>query len=183
MALQEPGISELESRVVELLKETELASFATVSEDNKPHASCMHIVSDGTTVYFHTYIYTRKYEHLLQNPAISFELHRLISGFEDRMNLRAIQMSGKATKVVDQEELDRVLALSYEKHDWLREFDMYAVFKRETKEMRQVFFRVDPFDALYSDNTVRFGWRKSLTFDGNGKVAEVEGYRGDVRGT
>lgn len=183
MAFQEPDIAELKTRIVDLLKETELASFATVSADKQPHASCMHIVSDGTKVYFHTYTYTRKYEHLLENSAISFELHRLLSGFDERMNLRAIQVSGKASKVVDQEEIDQVLELSYQKHAWLKEFDMYAVFKRETKEMRQVFFRVDPTEALYADNTVRFGWRKILAFDENGSITGIEAYRGDERGT
>ncbi len=181
MTFEAPDINEIESRIVGLYEESELATFATVSPDNKPHASCMHFVSDGTKIYTHTFQFTRKYEYLLQNPAISMELRKKISGFENRMELQAIQMNGIASFVEDQAEVDRVLELSYAKHEWLQEFDLFAPFKQKNKELRQLFIRIDPVEALYADNTVRFGWRTMVDFDEQGHVVSMAPYRGDIR--
>lgn len=186
MSVEVPDLKDVESRIAELMAETELGTMATVTPEGKPHASCLHMISLGTTMYFSSWQYARKYAHIKENPNVAVEIRReLPNGFEDRMKARALQISGKASYVTDLDEMQAIIDAGYEQHPFLKDFDMMASFKKvltgntPLEKIRQRIIRVDPVEALYADNTVHFMWRHMIDFDEEGHVSNMYPYPGD----
>ncbi|WP_040691065.1 pyridoxamine 5'-phosphate oxidase family protein [Nocardia vinacea] len=179
MASNEPTTAEVEDEIRELLRVEEIGSLAVVGLDGAPLVSTMHFAADGLSVYFHTFTYTRKYAALLQDNRVGYTLeHVPADGFAARTELRALQMSGLATRVTDPTEMDHAIEVSHEQFDFLKEADIFKSFKRTGGAGSQVFFRIDPVEALWNDNRVRIQWRKLVKFDADAKhVAALEPYR------
>lgn len=178
MPRNEPGPAEVEAAITELLRETEVGSLAVVREDGSPLVAAMHFASDGLVVYVHTYTYTRKHAALLKDNRVSYALdHTPGTGFAGRLEVRSIQVNGIAARVTDNAEIERAIQVSHEQFAWLKEAAIYEGFKREGGTQRQVFFRIDPLEALWSDNRVRMLWRKTVRFSADGRtVAALEPY-------
>jgi len=176
VAFTEPSIEEVEQSIVELLRDEEMGTLGTLSEDGYPHTSTMHFACDGLVAYFHTFKYTRKYADILRDPKVSYAIaHLPEGGFFERMQTHALQVRGMATIVEDQAEIDHAVELSHQQFDWLKETTMYDMFKNPPPQMRQVFFRVDPQTAMWNDNRVRMMWRQNLKIE-SGHLTEMEPY-------
>lgn len=187
MEITIPNNEEVENRIAALIAETELAAFATVSVDGLPHNSCLHLAGIGTTMYFSSWQYARKYTHIQNNSNVSIELHTdLPGGFDDRDKMKSLQITGKASYVTDLEEMEAVIQANYAQHSFLKEFDVLSSFKRvltgaiPLEKIRQRIIRVDPVEALYTDNSVFFMWRNMISFDQDGHVSEMKPYPGDL---
>ncbi|WP_037143751.1 pyridoxamine 5'-phosphate oxidase family protein [Rhodococcoides fascians] len=183
MAVPVPTLEEIESSIVELLTIEEVGALAVILENGSPHVATMHFAGDGLSVYCHTFLYTRKYEAIKRDPRVSYTLaYQPPGGFYDRMKLRAIQVSGVATFLEDQAEIEHAIAKCGEQFGWLEDSTMFDNFRREGVELRQVFFRIDPVSAMWNDNRVRMMWRQNVTFTPDGKhVAEITSYSTAVR--
>jgi general stress protein 26 len=178
MTTAEPGAAEVELAIKELLREEEIGALATISADGYPSTATMHFASDGLAVYMHTFTYTRKYADIQRDQRVSYALHHLPpAGFDGRFEVRAVQVKGTATIVTDQAEIERAVEVSYEQFDWLKDTTMYDNFKRAGQAQRQVFFRIDPVQALWTDHRVRMLWRTIVNFSADGQqVAGLEPY-------
>ncbi|NTW38403.1 MAG: pyridoxamine 5'-phosphate oxidase family protein [Cellulomonadaceae bacterium] len=173
MSVNEPSAAEIEADLAELLRIEEVGSLAVVLEDGSPHASVMHFAGDGLCVYCHTFTYTRKFAAMQQDPRVSYALaYQPPGGFYERMKLRALQVSGVATFLHDQSEIEHAIDKCGEQFEWLKDSAMFDNFRREGIELRQVFFRVDPVTAMWNDNRVRMMWRKNLRFTSDHKHIE-----------
>ncbi|MCS0599715.1 pyridoxamine 5'-phosphate oxidase family protein [Streptomyces sp. LP11] len=179
MAVTQPSAADVERAVVELLREEEVGAVAVLDENGFPSAAMMHFVGDGLTAYLHTFTYTRKYESILRDLRVGYTLaHMPADGFAGRLQARHVQVTGRASFVNDPEEVERVLGLSHEQFEWLRDSpDMYENFRRAGVRLRQVFFRVDPVEGVWQDNRVRMMYRTKLRFTEDGRhVAELVPY-------
>lgn len=178
MTLSEPGAADVEQGIAELLCAEQVGALATVSPTGAPSVAIMHFASDGLAVYLHTFTDTRKYAAIRRDSRVSYTLaHQPSGGFDARRQLRAVQVSGTATIVTDPAEIDRAIYLSREQFDWLKDSRMYENFRRPGVAQCQVFFRVDPVEALWNDNRVRMLWRKIVTFTPDGRhVADLAPY-------
>ncbi|WP_157254562.1 pyridoxamine 5'-phosphate oxidase family protein [Nonomuraea typhae] len=178
MGWSEPTVDEVEKAIVELLEQESVGALATVSPTGAPLAAAMHFAADGLKVYLHTYTYTRKYAAVLADPRVSYTLSYLPpDGFAGRLLTRGVQVSGTATVVTGQDEIEHAIELSHQQFDWLKETSIYDNFRRAGVAHRQVFIRVDPVEALWTDNRVRMLWRKIVKFTADGThVASLEPY-------
>ncbi len=182
MAIAEPGIEEVEQDIVELLRAEEIGSLAVVGPTGAPAVSMMHFASDGVVVYLHTFTYSRKHEAIARDPRVSYTIAAIPpDGFYGRGQLRAIQVDGIATPVTEPEEIERAVEVSREQFEWMKDVSLLDTFAKGTAH-HQMFFRIDPVEALWNDNRVRLLWRKIVTFTRDGRhVAALSPYETKLR--
>jgi nitroimidazol reductase NimA-like FMN-containing flavoprotein (pyridoxamine 5'-phosphate oxidase superfamily) len=178
MTLSEPGAADVERAIADLLRAEQVGALATLSATGAPSVALMHFASDGLAVYLHTFTDTRKYAAIRRDNRVSYTLaYQPSDGFDERRQLRAVQVDGTATILTDPAEIDRAVLRSREQFDWLKDSRMYDNVQRAVAAQRQVFFRVDPVEALWTDNRVRLLWRRLVTFTPDGRhVAELVPY-------
>lgn len=168
---------EVESAICDLLAEEELGVLATVRDDGSPSASVMSFAADGLTVYCHTFGHTRKHRNLHRDPRVAYTLACLPGqGPGGRLELRMVQMTGRAAFVDDPAEIDHALAVCARQFDWLAAGTRRAGFERDAREGRLVFFKIHPVQALWNDNRDSAAWRVLVNFSPEGHVAELRPY-------
>ena len=142
----------------------------------------MHFASDGVVVYLHTFTYSRKHEAIARDPRVSYTIAAIPpDGFYGRGQLRAIQVDGIATPVTEPEEIERAVEVSREQFEWMKDVSLLDTFAKGTAH-HQMFFRIDPVEALWNDNRVRLLWRKIVTFTRDGRhVAALSPYETKLR--
>jgi nitroimidazol reductase NimA-like FMN-containing flavoprotein (pyridoxamine 5'-phosphate oxidase superfamily) len=182
VAVAEPGIEEVEQDIVELLRAEEIGSLAVVGPTGGPAVSMMHFASDGLVVYLHTFTYSRKHEAIARDPRVSYTIAAIPpDGFYGRGQLRAIQVDGIATPVTEPAEIERAVQVSRQQFEWMKDMSLLDTFAKGTAH-HQMFFRIDPVEALWNDNRVRLLWRKIVTFTGDGRhVAALSPYETKLR--
>jgi nitroimidazol reductase NimA-like FMN-containing flavoprotein (pyridoxamine 5'-phosphate oxidase superfamily) len=170
MPLPELHLREVERAICGLLREQELCVLATTRADGSPSTSTMYLASDGLAVYCHILGYTRKHEDLRRDPRVAYTVAQVSAEeYDPRPELQMAQVSGQATFVTEQAEIEHALQLCAEQFDWLADPRRRAGFKRDGREGRMVFFRIDPERALWNDNRVGIGWRVLVTFTADGR--------------
>ncbi|MDJ0105044.1 pyridoxamine 5'-phosphate oxidase family protein [Rhodococcus erythropolis] len=179
---KEPTIAEISGAIVELLRTEEIATLATLDEAGSPSTSQMHMAADGFTVYMHTFSYNRKHREMQNDPRVSYAASYLpAGGFADRFQTRSIQVKGRATLVSDPEEIRLAVKKSFEQFPWLADSSMYDNIKTPDQG-QQVFYRIRPTTALWSDNRIGLFYRTILTFDEEGtNVIGVRNYNEVVK--
>jgi nitroimidazol reductase NimA-like FMN-containing flavoprotein (pyridoxamine 5'-phosphate oxidase superfamily) len=182
VAITEPGIEEVERDIIELLRAEEIGSLAVVGPTGAPAVSMMHFASDGFVVYLHTFTYSRKHEAIARDPRVSYTIAAIPpDGFYGRGQLRAIQVDGIATPVTEPAEIERAVEVSREQFEWMKDMSLLDTFAKGTAR-HQMFFRIDPVEALWNDNHVRLLWRKIVTFTRDGRhVAALSPYETKLR--
>ena len=177
MTVQQFQLREVENAICDLLAEQELGVLSTLRGDGSPSASVMSFAGDGSTVYCHTFRYTRKNEDLQHDPRVAYTLAHLPGrGRTGSLAVRMVQMSGRAAFVEDPDEIDRAVALCAKQFYWLADDKRRSGFERDAREGRLVFFRIRPEQALWNDNRVGAAWRVLVNFTPEGHVAELEPY-------
>lgn len=182
MPVTEPDLESVARSVCELLAEEEVAALATQAPNGFPSASAMHIASDRFVVYVHTFTDNRKYGEMLRDPRVAYVAsHVPDGGFAERRLVRSVQVKGRATLVTEPEELARAVAVSREQFAWLRDSRLYDDVRLPDERSRQVFFRIDPVEAVWTDHRIRQLWRRLLTFTPDGqRVERMRPYRDAV---
>lgn len=171
--MNEPDLAQVQESIVELLRDQEVAALATLSGNGYPSASDMHIASDGTVVYLHTFANTRKFTEMQKDSRVSYVVSHVPSGgFAERALLRSLQVKGRATMVTDADEVRRAVELSMQQFAWMRETHIYDNVTTPAEDLRRAFFRVDPVEAVWSDHRVRQLWRVNLFFSQDGHRLE-----------
>lgn len=174
-----PGIAEVELAIAQLLRDKEVGALGTVGPTGAPAVTAMHIAADGLVVYVHTFTDTRTYAALTGDGRVGYcAWHEPAGGIAAARELRAVQVEGLATIVDDPAEIERAVALSREQFPWLRDNRMFDNVARAIAAGRQVFVRIDPVGALWTDNRVRMLWRRIVTFTPDGHVAGLADHPG-----
>ena len=161
-----------------LLRETEVAAFASASREGAPSAAAMHVACDGFVAYIQTFSMFRKHEAIQRDPRVGYAVWHE-AGIQNLREVRSLQMTGRASLVVDPEEIEAALRVSYEQFAWLRDHDIYAGFRKAQGAKAQSFFRIDPVEALWHDGRVAMSYRRLLAFDPDSHaIATARPYRG-----
>ncbi len=178
MPVEEPDLPMVEQAIIDLLFEQQVASLATLSEDGHPSTSAMHIASDRLIVYVHTFVRHRKYGEMLRDPRVSYATWYLpTGGFNERDQIRSVQVKGKAVLVTEPEELQRAVDVSRQQFPWLQSTSMYDNLKVPSEGTQQVFFRIEPIEAVWADHRVHVLWWRFLTFTPDGRhIAQMRPY-------
>lgn len=166
--MKEPSLDEVAAAVADLLRDEEIATLATIDDGGYPSASTMHIASDGFSVYLHTFTYNRKYTEMRKEPRVSYAVAHLGS-YEERFQVYSLQVKGRATLLTDPAEIGRAVEVSMAQFPWLADTSMYDNVTIPDDYTQQVFFRIDPVSALWTDNRVRLLWRTVLDFASDGR--------------
>lgn len=180
MAAQDLPPAEIGLAIAELLREEEIVTLATMASDGSPSASVMHIAADGFRVYMHTFVRTRKYGEMLVNPRVSYAASHLPArGYDERELTRSLQVKGRAVLVEDLGEIEHAIELSRAQFPWADRSGLYTKAKLPG-ESQQIFFRIDPDEAVWADNRVRMRWRVVVDFAEDGsQITAVRPY-GDL---
>lgn len=164
MAAHEPTSAEIGHAISELLREQEIVTMATVASGGSPSASVMHIAADGFRVYMHTFVKTRKYGEMLADPRVSYAASHLpAGGFDEREQTRSLQVKGRAVLVDDLAEIEHAIELSRAQFPWADRSGLYNKAKLPV-DSQQIFFRIDPDEAVWADNRIRMRWRVVVDF-------------------
>lgn len=87
-------------KVSEFIRNHSVASYATVSKDNKPHvATIYYVVDQDLSFYFATRSKTRKYLHAVDNNNVALVI-------TDEQLFVTVQIEGKAQFLNDPKEID-----------------------------------------------------------------------------
>ncbi|WP_329410383.1 pyridoxamine 5'-phosphate oxidase family protein [Nocardia vinacea] len=174
----EPTLEEIQDSICELLRAEEIATLATIDADGCPSASTMHLAVDGLIAYIHTFQYNRKHTQMLNNPNVSYVVNDLpTDGYAGRRETRSLQMQGSATLVTEPDEIQHAVQLSFAQFPWLADTSMYNNIK-VPDQGQQVFYRITPTRALWSDHTVRMLWQVLLDFSEDGReITGVQDYQ------
>lgn len=180
MSSAEPGIADVEKAIAALLLEKEVGAFASVGPTGAPSVAAMHIAADGLVVYIHTFTDTRKYAAIKHHQQVGYSVwHEPPGGFAAGRELHAIQVEGTATIVDDPAEIDLAVRLSREQFTWMRDSRMFDNVQRAIDAGRQMFVRIDPVEALWTDNRVRMLWRRIVGFTPDGRhITKLTEYGG-----
>jgi general stress protein 26 len=94
---------DLKEKIVNLIKKSAIASFATITEEQKPWVRYVSVtIADDMTIRFSTFINARKVKHIKGNP----EVH-LICGVTDPEKCQGyVQIQGIATVTTEKSERD-----------------------------------------------------------------------------
>lgn len=112
----------------------------------------MAYASDGSKIYFTTKKDTHKVAHIASNPNVAFTVD------EDDVNvmeIKGVQMEGKASLVTNRKEADKALHLMMDKYPFMSNMP-------GTEEY--LLFKVDPVKAYYLDYTKGFSHRDEETY-------------------
>lgn len=109
--------------IQELIQANKICVMATVSE-GAPHCSLMSYAADDACreIYMATHKDTKKYRNLENNPSVSI----LVDSREDRAagpsaQTKALTISGKLERKIDENKMAAARAQLFEKHAELRE--------------------------------------------------------------
>lgn len=180
MPRNEPSLEQVEESVMELLRTEEIAVLAVLDEQGRPSTSAMHIAGDGLRVYMHTFARTRKRSEMVNDERVSYVVSYLPpGGYDERFETRSLQVKGRASLVVEPDEIARAARLSKEQFPWAARSGMFDHIKGP-EEGQQAIFRIDPLEALWADHRVHLMWRMLLEFTADGtRLAAMRSY-GDL---
>jgi nitroimidazol reductase NimA-like FMN-containing flavoprotein (pyridoxamine 5'-phosphate oxidase superfamily) len=169
MTAAEPSVDQVALDIQELLREQEIGALAVLDEGGHPLTCWMHFAADRFRVYLHLFEHSRTHEALGRDARVSYTLAAIPpEGYSGRGDLRSIQVRARAAPAEWPEEVQRAVDVSREQFPWMQETRMLDAFARTPTPAGRSFYRLDPLDALWTDNRVRMLWRRLITFDDDG---------------
>lgn len=80
--------------------------LATVTPEGKPLAHTVDYVAEDATVYFISYVTTRKIQNIIKNPRVAYAVDE---NYDSMYSILGVQMEGSAEIVNDNAEIMRVM--------------------------------------------------------------------------
>jgi len=139
-------------KVINYLSAHRYLNLATVSPDGTPLAHTVGYVSDGAVVHFVTDKKSRKAKNIMGNQSVAYTVDE---DYTDLGSIKGIQMRGKAKLVTDSSVIENILERMAKKFPQMKEMPANPDY---------VFFRIEPEEAYFLDNTVNFGYRDHVVF-------------------
>lgn len=166
--------AEVEQRMVSLLGEIELCYLSTLSADSTPMCAPMYFANDGLVLYLHFLGQTRKSANIARNPTVGYAVHRTLpGGFDERMQMRSIQMTGRASILRDMADIHPAIELMHKKMPWLQKMSLLSNFEHRMERGMQMIVRIDPIEALWADASVNLLYRTMVKFE-DGHATRLE---------
>jgi general stress protein 26 len=139
-------------KITDYLASHPYLNLATVCPDNTPLAHTVGFASEGATVYFVTDRNSRKAKNITHNPSVAYTIDEDCT---DLAKIQGVQMKGSAEPVSDKEVVGKILEMMNKKYPYMADLPQNPDY---------VFFKIEPIEAQFIDNTIEFGHRDSLTF-------------------
>ncbi len=143
---------DVKQKVSDFLSSHAYINLATVGPDSTPLAHTVGYASDGATVYFMTDKNTRKAKNIAGNPSVAYTVD------EDHTELgriQGVQMTGKASLLTDGPVIEKVMGIMAGKFPGLDKMPQNPDY---------VFFKIEPMEAQFIDNTLGFGHRDVVNY-------------------
>lgn len=123
-------------------------TIATVREDGFPQATTVSYVNDGLTIYFGTGAHAQKAHNIARCDKVSLTINAPYASWDE---IEGVSIGGRASKVTDTEEQNRVGQLMFSK------FPQIAQYAANPPDTELVIFRVDPVVISLLDYSKGFG--------------------------
>ena len=140
----DPG---LRQEILSILEGANDMTIATVREDGYPHATTVSYVSDGFAIYFGCAAESQKAMNIARSDKVSLTVNMPYSSWEE---IRGVSIGGRAVRVTDPNEIDRVGQLM------LRKFPQIAQYA-PTRVEGIILFRITPEIISVLDYRKGFG--------------------------
>ncbi len=95
----------LKEKIRQVLQSQHLMTLATIRPDGYPQATIVNYISDDLTLYFATDAASQKVGNIRLNNKVSIAI---ANQTEDFYKLSGLSMSGLATRILDQEAVERL---------------------------------------------------------------------------
>jgi nitroimidazol reductase NimA-like FMN-containing flavoprotein (pyridoxamine 5'-phosphate oxidase superfamily) len=95
----------LEQEIVSILNEANDLTIATVREDGYPQATTVSYVNDGLTIYFGCAARSQKAKNIGHSAKVSLTVNLPYASWDE---IRGLSVGGRAARVTDPNEMDRV---------------------------------------------------------------------------
>jgi len=140
----DPG---LRQEILSILEGANDMTIATTREDGYPHATTVSYVSDGLAIYFGCAAESQKSINIARSDKVSLTVNMPYSSWEE---IRGVSIGGRAVRVTDPNEIDRVGQLM------LRKFPQIAQYAPTGVE-GIILFRITPEIISVLDYRKGFG--------------------------
>jgi len=152
---------QLLSTVGEFFKRCSTMSLATIDPEGRPHAANLYFAADqAVNLHFVSDPASAHCRDLEARPDVAATVYEPVASWRD---IRGVQLRGLAAPIGD-DEWDAVWRLYV---DRFPDVEAMAPIVR-----RQRFYRVAPTWLRWIDNTVGFGFKRELAFEGRGRGRE-----------
>ena len=136
------------NKILAILAEATDLTIATNRDDGYPQATTVSFVSDGLTLYFGTWSKSQKAKNIAAYNRVSVAITDPYKSWND---IRGISLAGRAHKLTEAVELERVSALMLER------FPQIAQFSQAMSPVDMAMFRIDAEVISILDYALQFG--------------------------
>jgi general stress protein 26 len=133
--------------VIFILDQANDMTIATVREDGYPQATTVSYVNEGLIIYFGCAAQSQKAKNIGHNAKVSLTVNLPYASWDE---IRGLSVGGKAARVTDAKEMDRVGQMM------LRKFPQIALYAPADME-QLVVFRITPEIISVLDYRKGFG--------------------------
>lgn len=144
--------AETESRIAEYLSAHNKMTLATVTPDGRPLAHTVEYASDGPVVFFATLRTTRKAQNIIKTQSVAYAVDE---DYSDWMQIRGVQMEGRAEIVKDQPDLKKAMEI------YLKKFPAAAQIPPNPD---MIFIKITPVAGFFLDYTKGFAHRDEFVY-------------------
>lgn len=123
-------------------------TVATVREDGYPQATVVSYANDGLAMYFGTWSKSQKAQNIAREPKVSVAI---TLPYKDWNEIVGVSIGGRAQRITDSAELERVGAIM------MKKFPQVAEFAGAMDPAEMAFIRIDPEVVSILDYTKGFG--------------------------
>lgn len=141
-------------QIVSIINDAADLTIATVRADGWPQATTVSYVNDGLTLYFGTWVKSQKTTNLTRDPRVSLTINLPYQTWDQ---IRGLSMSGKAHRVREPAELERIFQLMIGK------FPQTGQFLKGSADVEMALFRIDIEHISVLDYTQGFGHTEEVT--------------------
>jgi len=145
---------DIKKKIMDYMAAHNFLRLGTVGPKGTPQVHTLGYVPDGAVVYFATDRRTRKARNIEANPGVAYTVDE---DYTDMLKIQGVQMEGTAQQLTDSDEIQRVTGMFQAK---------YSGMKEMPPEFQMVIYKVTPRTAYFLDNTVAFGHRDQVEFEG-----------------
>ncbi len=145
-------MNDIQEKITDYLAAHRYLTLATVTGENEPLAHTVEYVSEGATVYFLTYLNSRKVRDISRDSHVAFTVDE---SYENIRDIQGVQMEGTAEILTAADEIEHARKLYITK---------YPELASMPPSPDSVFVRVRPAEGFFIDNTREIGHRDRVEF-------------------
>ncbi len=135
-------------QIVSILDAADDLTVATVRPDGWPQATTVSFVNDGMKIYFGAWSKSQKTQNITRDPRVSITVNAPYKSWD---KIRGVSLAGRARRVQDTQEMQRIFTLMVEK------FPQIGQFVKGGADVEMALFCVEPSVVSVLDYSQGFG--------------------------